>query len=108
MPSLDGAYEVYLDGELVASTDDMQYYFDGLTVGKHTAGVIASYTSGKTTMSTIDFEVDATGVSSITGRQDESKAEFYNIKGQRISNHDLPRGVYIVKKGGHIYKSIKK
>lgn len=108
MPSLDGAYEVYLDGELVASTDDTQYYFDGLTVGKHTAGVIASYTSGKTTMSTIDFEVDATGVSSITGRQDESKAEFYNIKGQRISNHDLPRGVYIVKKGGHIYKSIKK
>lgn len=108
MPSLDGAYEVYLDGELVANTDDTQYYFDGLTVGKHTAGVIASYTSGKTTMSTIDFEVDATGVSSITGRQDEGEAEFYNIKGQRISNRDLPRGVYIVKKGGHIYKSIKK
>lgn len=108
MPSLEGAYEVYLDGELVAHTDDTQYCFDGLTVGKHTAGVIASYTSGKTAMSTIDFEVDATGVSSLTGATDDSEAEFYNIRGQRVSDQNLPKGVYIVKKGGRTYKSIKR
>lgn len=108
MPSLDGAYEVYLDGELVSNTDDTQYYFNNLTVGKHTAGVIASYTSGKTAMSTIDFEVDAAGISSVAGEDNDGEAEFYNIKGQRISDRNIPRGVYIVKKGGRTYKTIKK
>ncbi len=108
MPSLDGAYEVYLDGQLVANIDSTQYYFDNLTVGKHTAGVIASYTSGKTAMSTIDFEVDAAGISNVTNEESDGKAEFYNINGQRISNQDIPRGVYIVKKGGRTYKTIKR
>lgn len=108
MPSLDGAYEVYLDGELVANTDETQYYFDNLTAGKHTAGVIASYTSGKTAMSTIDFEVDAAGISSVTTEDNDGETEIYNIKGQRISDHNIPRGVYIIKKGGRTYKTVKK
>lgn len=108
MPSVEGAYEVYLDGELVTRTNDTEYYFNGLSAGKHTAGVIASYTSGKTAMSTIDFEVDATGVSTVTSGEDDSEAEFYDIRGQRVSNQNLPKGVYIVKKGNHTYKTIKR
>lgn len=69
-PSLDGLYEVYLDGKLVAQQDETSYLFEGLANGTHTAGVLASYTSGKTEMSTIDFTVDvASGVNAISGNQ---------------------------------------
>lgn len=61
-PSKTGLYEVYLDGKLVAQQDGTEYTFTGLTHGQHTAGVVASYTSGKTEMSTIDFSVDLTGI----------------------------------------------
>ena len=67
-PSLDGLYEVYLDGNLVAQQDETSYLFEGLSEGSHTAGVVASYTSGKTAMSTIDFTVSAsTGVDAVPG-----------------------------------------
>ena len=69
-PSLDGLYEVYLDGKLVAQQDETSYIFEGLANGSHTAGVIASYTSGKTEMSTIDFTVGSeTGIGSVDGSQ---------------------------------------
>lgn len=67
-PSLDGLYEVYLDGKKVAQQDDTEYVFCNLAEGKHTAGVIASYTSGKTEMSTIDFVVDSSsGITAVDG-----------------------------------------
>ena len=67
-PSLDGLYEVYLDGKQVAQQDETQYLFENLSEGKHTAGVVASYTSGKTEMSTVDFDVDlSTGVNAVNG-----------------------------------------
>lgn len=65
--ALDGLYEVYLDGEKVAQQDETEYIFAGLTAGNHTAGVLASYTSGKTEMSTIDFYIDPTGIATING-----------------------------------------
>lgn len=69
-PSLDGLYEVYLDGKLATQQDGTEYIFTNLTNGKHTAGVIASYTSGKTEMSTIEFTVDnTTGIVDIADRQ---------------------------------------
>ena len=67
-PALDGAYEVYLDNVKVADTDETSFLFDNLRKGTHTAGVIASYTSGKTEMSTIDFTVDVpTGIANVKG-----------------------------------------
>lgn len=66
-PSLDGLYEVYLDGKKVAQQDQNEYTFSGLSNGRHTAGVVASYTSGKTEMSTIEFDVTATGISNVGG-----------------------------------------
>lgn len=104
MPSLDGAYEVYLDGKKVAQQDETEYKFTGLTPGKHTAGVIASYTSGDTEMSTIDFEVSPSDGISTISVSDDSAAEYYNLNGQKVSRHDLGHGVYMVKKGNMVYK----
>lgn len=68
-PSLDGLYEVYLDGEMIAQQDQTECLLSSLQPGNHTAGVLASYTSGKTEMSTIDFYLDATGIVSVTGSE---------------------------------------
>lgn len=69
-PAIDGLYEVYLDGKLVAQQDETSYLFERLAEGKHTAGVVASYTSGKTDMSTIDFTVSkATGIELLDGNR---------------------------------------
>lgn len=79
-PALDGAYEVYLDGNKVTNTDETSFLFEGLTPGKHTAGVIASYTSGKTEMSTIDFEVEeGAGIAAAT------TTLRITVDGQRLS-----------------------
>jgi len=71
---------VYLDGNKVTDTDETSFLFEGLTPGKHTAGVIASYTSGKTEMSTIDFEVEeGAGITS------PGNALRITVDGQRLS-----------------------
>lgn len=75
-PSLDGLYEVYLDGEKVAQQDETEYVFSNLAAGRHTAGVIASYTSGKTEMSTIGFEVDLSGI--VTGIHEDLNISLDN------------------------------
>ena len=88
-PSLDGAYKVYLDGELVEQTDDKQYFFEGLASGEHTAGVIASYTSGDTEMSTITFSVE--GPDNIeTLRTESVEAPAYDIYGRRVDAANAP------------------
>ena len=120
MPALDGAYEVYLDGNKVTDTDETTYLFTNLSGGDHTAGVIASYTSGKTEMSTIDFNVDIpTGMTnvksemkvSVDGQRLSIKGEYTDVqvfsndgKAMRISRvadglynlSGLPAGVYVV------------
>ena len=119
-PALDGAYEVYLDGEKVADTDETSYLFENLRNGTHTAGVIASYTSGKTEMSTIDFTIDVpTGMTTVQGelkvavdgKRLSVKGEYSNVevfaadgKAMPISRvaegvyslNSVPAGVYVV------------
>lgn len=120
-PSLDGLYEVYLDGNKVAQQDATTYTFSNLTSGKHTAGVIASYTSGKTEMSTIDFSVDASGIATvedgglnisvdgkiITVNGAYDRLEVFSTSGMAVSMTEnaqgcynmgnVPAGVYIIK-----------
>lgn len=120
-PSLDGLYEVYLDGNKVAQQDATTYTFTNLSAGNHTAGVIASYTSGKTEMSTIDFSVDASGIvsvenggfnisadgRSITVNGEYDYIEVFSTGGMAVaatevapgsySLGNVPAGVYIVK-----------
>ena len=120
-PSLDGLYEVYLDGEMIAQQDETSIILSNLSTGQHTAGVIASYTSGQTEMSTIDFTVDSTsGVSinnvhrdmtlrgrTLTLADGYTDVTLYNAAGVAYSftanangqcdlSH-LPQGAYIVK-----------
>lgn len=85
-PSLDGAYKVYLDGELVGQTDDKQFTFENLDGGLHTAGVISSYTSGDTQMSTIEFYVDKeiVGIENINANASSVKA--YDLQGRRTDS----------------------
>lgn len=110
-PSAEGLYEVYLDGEKVAQTNETNYYFSDLSVGTHTAGVIASYTSGKTEMSTIDFEVTAAdGITPVTGSAlkvivkdgvltvngDFDKVALYSLAGQQMPMSQIGLGTYVV------------
>ena len=101
-PSLDGAYKVYLDGELVEQVDDRQYLFEGLASGEHTAGVIASYTSGDTEMSTIIFQVE--GPDNIEILPTEPTAtSAYDLYGRRVDAGMAPS--VIIRKG---QKSLRK
>ena len=107
MPALEGQYEVYLDGQKVADTDDTNYVFRHLTRGEHTAGVVASYTSGKTEMTTIDFECELIdGVQSVmlpTGQTGQA----YDLQGRRVGRVGQ-KGLYIVTDGRQTHKVIKK
>lgn len=50
-------YKVYLDGTEVATTTDLNYTFTGLSIGNHTAGVQAVYSSGSSEVVNYEFEV---------------------------------------------------
>ena len=108
MPALEGQYEVYLDGLKVADTDDTNYVFRHLTRGEHTAGVVASYTSGKTEMTTIDFECELTdGVQSVV-LPTQQTGQVYDLQGRRIDNTQLNKGIYIMTDGKHTVKAVRR
>lgn len=56
------SYEVYLDGNKVATQKGNTFLFTNLTEGSHTAGVKAVYTSGMSKMTTINFAVTLSGI----------------------------------------------
>lgn len=85
-PSIDGAYKVYLDGEFVGQTDDKQFFFEDLTGGYHTAGVISSYTSGDTEMSTIEFYVDKENVGIENINAGNTAIQTYDLQGRRTNS----------------------
>lgn len=94
-PALDGQYEVYLDGVKVADTDETSYVFAHLTPGQHVAGVLASYTSGKTAMSTIVFESTAVDGIGETMNSELGTMNCYDLQGRRMAQGQLKKGVYI-------------
>ena len=105
-PALEGQYEVYLDGVKVADTDETNYVFAHLTPGTHTAGVLASYTSGKTAMSTIEFESTAVDGIVQTSVRQSSAGRFYDLQGRRVAQPG--KGVYIVTNDHTTVKSVRK
>lgn len=108
-PALEGLYEVYLDGVKVAQQDQTEYLFTGLSEGNHTAGVIASYTSGKTEMSTIEFSVNTgTGISAVenSGRKVYIENGMLTINGSydRVQMASVDGKVIPVNKTGeHVF-----
>lgn len=95
-PSLQGSYQVYLDGQLVGQTDDKQYYLSELSAGEHTAGVVATYASGNTEMTTITFTIDSTdGIEEL--RVKGQTAPAYDLSGRHI---DATRATSVYVEGG--------
>ncbi len=107
MPALEGQYEVYLDGQKMGDTDETNYVFSHLTQGRHTAGVLASYTSGKTEMTTIDFDCNLIdGVPSVAFETQQTRKAF-DLQGRRVERASQ-KGVYIVTDGEHTVKAVRR
>ena len=97
-PHEDGAYEVYANGKLVGRTDETEFKFTDLPLGHNTLGVRAAYTSGYSEMTTIDYNVTASGVETVAkestgirlaGRDltvtgEYSAIALYNASGMRM------------------------
>jgi len=108
MPALDGLYEVYLDGVKVADTDETSYVFAHVAQGHHTAGVLASYTSGKTAMSTVEFDSNLVdGIDAATLSATQQPTVVYDLQGRRLQRVGQ-KGVYVVSSGSHTVKSVRK
>lgn len=115
------SYNVYLDGNLVATTDQISYRFVDFKDGAHTAGVEAVYYSGTSKMETIRFGEDA-GIDGVYGAQvkvypnptsgylkvdgDYTSLTLTNASGvtvkvfegvqENIDLSDLPEGIYFL------------
>lgn len=66
------SYEVYLDGNKVATQKGNSFLFTNLTEGSHTAGVKAVYASGMSKMTTIGF-----GVTTSINDEEGNNITFY-------------------------------
>lgn len=70
-------YEVYLDGDMVGTSEALSYTFTGLTEGTHKAGVVAVYETGKSSMVEKEFMVDSTLVGNESHYADQGKTSVY-------------------------------
>lgn len=113
-------YEVYLDGEKVADTNDTEYTFRDLSNGTHTASIVQKFDTGNSAQLTISFDILTTGIKTIAdnvlaiytnGDELHIDGEYtngvvYNTSGAAVMNlygaatnslSSLPNGIYIVK-----------
>lgn len=120
MPVNVTGYEVYLDGEKVADTNNCEYLFTGLTEGSHTASVAQKFDTGRSELLSVTFNIMTTGIAHTGGNAtavytkgdmlyieegyvsgavyDVSGAVMMTLDGHRTTNlSQLPDGIYIVK-----------
>lgn len=99
-------YEIYLDGQKVATQRGISYRFTNLTDGKHIAGVKAVYQSGVSEMATMEFESIGTGIQNEPNEEvilypnpvkdnlyvkgDVERIEIYYINGVLAGNYNNP------------------
>lgn len=74
------SYEVYLDGEKIATQSENTYLFTKLTEGKHKAGVKAVYTTGASELVEIEFNV----LTGITNAADDLLMIYPNPAKERL------------------------
>ncbi len=106
-------YDVYLNGEKVASTNETSHLFENLPNGSHTAGVTARYASGETAMATVSFDITQSGIESaetvdviavralsgaieVAGVSNSSTVNVYRPDGVLIASAVAPDGKTIV------------
>ncbi len=61
-------FDVYVDGNKVASTQATSYTVTGLEEGDHTASVVAVYAEGESEPATVNFNVKLGGVDEVTAQ----------------------------------------
>lgn len=83
-------YEVYLDGQMVGTTEELSYGFSGLADGEHKAGVVAVYQTGKSPMKEISFTVDP----SIVDNEEASSIQDLSIYPNPVKDDLYVRGRY--------------
>lgn len=99
-------YEIYLDGEKLATQRGISYKFNNLPDGKHIAGVKAIYKSGASEIITTEFESTGTGIQNESYEEvilypnpvkdylyvkgETESIEIYNINGMLTGKYDSP------------------
>lgn len=97
-------YNIYIDGNLVATQEDNTLSLNNLSAGTHTAEVSKTYAGGESEKLAITFNT-TTGIEKTTADGNESKAEYYNLQGQRIQNPQHKQ-VVIRRQGSKVEKLI--
>lgn len=99
-------YEIYLDGEKVATQSGISYQFTNLSTKEHTAGIKAIYASGASELVTVTFNSEGNSIDNpnteevvlypnpvkdylhIKGETD--KIEIYTLSGILVGNYIAP------------------
>ena len=88
-------YNVYVDGELVGTTDTTAREFictDKTAAGEHEFSVTAVY--GDSESEPMSVKIEVTAIDDINA--DSKAVEVHNIQGMRVTGKQMPAGVYIV------------
>lgn len=79
-------YNIYLDGQLIATQTANTLPLTNLTSGTHTAEVSKVFAGGESRRMSITFNAE-TGIGNIGADTDaDAPVEYFNLQGQRISN----------------------
>lgn len=100
-------YNIYRDGELIATTDSAVTTFTDTEAekgSKHVYNVTVAYTTGESAYSNDAEVMVADGIQSV-GFAPDANVTIFNLSGIKVyegnaSSMAVPRGIYIVKAGG--------
>lgn len=122
-------YEVYFDGKLIATVNDANYLINNASNGEHKVGIKAIYATGASELVEYSFNISA-GVEDVVNDDDIvnginggifvnlrdcNDVEVFNLSGQAVARYSqvegemkiqLSQGIYLVKVGDKIYKTI--
>lgn len=96
-------FEIYLDGEMTATTTAPEFLFTDLTPGEHKIGVCAVYLETKSEIAEITVNVSS-GVAEIA-TEDADILGIYDVNGMKVS--DDAKGVLIVRTSKGAFKVIR-
>ena len=99
-------YNVYRDGELIASgITELAYSDEGAGDEEHTYVVTAVWAEGESDYSNSYESLVGTGVTIEEATSTTGEATYYDLSGRRINT---PRGIVIKKQGGKAVKTVVK
>ena len=90
-------YNVYVDGNLIASPTANSLLLSNLASGQHTAEVSKLYKGGESRRLAVTFSTDS-GIEGITTAPGSVEAEYYNLQGLKVNNPQ--RGQILIRRQG--------